>query len=289
MTRRGFSLIELLVVIAIIAILVGLTLAAVQAARAAAARNDCQNRLRQIGLALHQYHDAHHHLPPGTSGRKTDTPFLGWQPRITPYLEQSAVWEETRRAFAAQPSFASPTPHPGLARPMPAFHCPSVERRSAVAPDSGFEVTFSHFLGVSGGEKVGNGCLGTDTAVAFRDVTDGTAHTVLVGERPPSADSHFGWWYAGIGMSFDGSADAHLRAREVNRTYLAPMCPPGPYHFGPGRSDDMCDTFHFWSYHPGGANFAFCDGSVKFLRYSADAVLPALATRAGGEVVAEDY
>jgi prepilin-type processing-associated H-X9-DG protein len=277
------------VVIAIIAVLTGLTLAAVQAARAAAARGDCQNRLRQVGLALHQYHDVHHRLPAGTSVRKTDTPFLGWQPHITPYLEQPAVWDETRRAFAAQPNFASPAPHPGLARPMSAFVCPSVEKRSAFVPDSGYEVAFSHYLGVSGGEKIGDGCLGTDTAVALRDVTDGTAHTLLVGERPPSADLHFGWWYAGVGMNFDGAADAHLQARGYNRTYRAPMCPPGPYTFGPGRADDMCDTFHFWSLHPGGANFAFADGSVHFLRYSAASILPALATRAGGETVAGDW
>jgi prepilin-type processing-associated H-X9-DG protein len=64
--------------------------------------------------------------------------------------------------------------------------------------------------------------------------------------------------------------------------YLA--CPPGPYAYTDGDLKSVCHAYHFWSRHPGGAHFAFCDGSVKFLRYSADAVLPALATRAGGEV-----
>ena len=63
------------------------------------------------------------------------------------------------------------------------------------------------------------------------------------------------------------------------------MCSKGPFHFVAGRADDLCSAFHFWSPHPGGANFAFCDGSVRFLSYSADPVMPALATRAGGETV----
>ena len=63
------------------------------------------------------------------------------------------------------------------------------------------------------------------------------------------------------------------------------FCPPGPYHFVEGRFTEQCDLFHYWSPHPGGANFGFCDGSVRFLAYSADPILPALATRAGGEAV----
>jgi prepilin-type processing-associated H-X9-DG protein len=62
-------------------------------------------------------------------------------------------------------------------------------------------------------------------------------------------------------------------------------CPAGPYAFAPGRFDNQCDVFHFWSPHSGGVNFLFCDGSARFLRYDADAILPALATRAVGEPV----
>jgi prepilin-type processing-associated H-X9-DG protein len=68
-------------------------------------------------------------------------------------------------------------------------------------------------------------------------------------------------------------------------TYNYRDCPEGPYHFGRGQFSNQCDAYHFWSPHSGGANFLFCDGSVHFLSYSADAILPALATRAGREPV----
>jgi len=101
-----------------------------------------------------------------------------------------------------------------------------------------------------------------------------------------SADFWYGWWYAGFGQRGTGSADLLLgvRERNVGGGYVS-SCPPGPYHFQPGCVDQQCDLFHFWRLHPGGAHFLYADGSVHFLTYEADRVLPALATRAGGEVV----
>jgi prepilin-type processing-associated H-X9-DG protein len=107
--------------------------------------------------------------------------------------------------------------------------------------------------------------------------------TLAVGERPPSAELDFGWWYAGWGQAKDGSADMVLGVRE--RNVIGQYCPPGPYMFVPAKLADQCAMFHFWSPHPNGANFLFADGSVRFLSYSADSILPALATRAGGETV----
>jgi prepilin-type processing-associated H-X9-DG protein len=125
------------------------------------------------------------------------------------------------------------------------------------------------------------------------DISDGTSQTLFAGERPPSADFQFGWWYAGAGQLFTGSADMVLGVHERNVLPLsigyAYGCPPGPYSFGPGRMSNQCDMFHFWSPHNGGgANFLFADGSVHFLSYSAAPILPALATRSGGEVIPAD-
>jgi prepilin-type processing-associated H-X9-DG protein len=120
----------------------------------------------------------------------------------------------------------------------------------------------------------------------LNDITDGTSNTLLIGERPPSADLRFGWWYAGWGQDKDGECDGVLGARTEPRPGLFTNCDGTPERFQPGRFENQCDMFHFWSPHAGGANFTFADGSVRFLSYSADDILPALATRAGGEAVA---
>jgi prepilin-type processing-associated H-X9-DG protein len=122
-----------------------------------------------------------------------------------------------------------------------------------------------------------------NSRVRLADVTDGTSTTLLVGERPPSPDNRFGWWYAGIGQMGDGSADSHLGVRETVQSVRAPMCAGLAPPYGPGIADNMCDAFHFWSRHPGGSEFLFVDGAVHFISYSAKDLLPALATRAGGE------
>jgi prepilin-type processing-associated H-X9-DG protein len=119
--------------------------------------------------------------------------------------------------------------------------------------------------------------------VRMPDIRDGTSTTIAAGERPPSDRAVFGTWYRGYGQGGDGSADVLLGVLELNG--VINPCPANGYHFSPGRPDSLCDLFHFWSLHPGGANFLFADGSVRFLAYSADAVMPALATRAGGEAV----
>ena len=298
-SRVAFTLIELLVVIGVIAVLIGLTLAGVQRVREAAARAKCQNNVRQLALALHQYHDAHNALPPGHRSLKNRDrmAFSGWTLSALPFLEQQALFDRASVAYLTDSYPFHNPPHAGLATVVPAFTCPSDGRVSTpqAGTRTGAVVAFTSYLGVAGRDAVTarDGVFYQDSATRFADITDGQSNTLMLGERPPSADFRFGWWYAGVGQvspvpgqGYTGSADLVLGVREPN---LQPIvsgspCGPGTYPFmAAGGLNDPCGMFHFWSPHPGGANFAFADGSVRFLRYSADPLLPALATRAGDE------
>lgn len=288
--REGFTLIELLLIMAIIAILIGLLLVAVQQARAAASRTECSNHLHQIGLALQQYHDTQGSFPPGCSYRGDSDPYqwMGWGTRLLPFLEQEPLWKTTLAAFEDQPFFLYDPPHIGLGTVLPVFSCPSDARTLVPFQDGPKRIALTAYLGVEGlNSKSQDGLLFLNSRVLMADITDGTSTTLLVGERPPSADRVWGWWYAGWGQSKDGSADMTLGVSERNVSELTSECPPGPYQFGPGRVQNQCDLFHFWSLHVGGgAHFLFADGSVHFLSYAAAPILPALATRSGGEAVA---
>jgi prepilin-type N-terminal cleavage/methylation domain-containing protein/prepilin-type processing-associated H-X9-DG protein len=290
--RRGFSLIELLVGIAIIAILIGFLLSAVQAARSAADRAQCANNLKQTALALHLYHDAFAKLPPGMGLPNSAYPYMSWHARLLPYIDRQAEWDTAVREYARSPWFALPPPHVGLSTIIPIYACPSDDR--SVAPQIYIRnpVALTGYLGVSGrNRQTLDGVLFAGSAIRFADIRDGTSTTAMVGERPPAPTFEYGWWYAGVGHEGLGTLDMLLGAAEINPypgTADLPYrkCPPGPYTFHQVDSIDPCGVFHFWSLHPGGAHFAFADGSVRFLSYAADSVLPALATRAGGEAVA---
>ncbi len=288
--RAAFSLIELLVVIAIVAVLIGLTLSAVQRVRSAAARMSCQNNLKQIGLALHSYHDANHTLPYGHRSlfHRDRLPFTGWTLDILPYIEADPLWSRSMADFKRQPLAFTP-PHAGLSTPYRIYSCPADGRVSTaqVSTRTNTLAAFTSYLGVSGKDyQSKDGALVQDQRFNLLAITDGTSNTLLVGERPPSADFQFGWWYAGVGQRLSGSADLILGVREQN---LQPIvsgsaCGPGAYPYRDSRFNDQCGMFHFWSPHSGGANFLLADGSVRLLSYSANGVMPALASRAGGEV-----
>jgi prepilin-type processing-associated H-X9-DG protein/prepilin-type N-terminal cleavage/methylation domain-containing protein len=286
--RPAYTLIEVLVVIAIIATLVGLLIPAVQKIRSYAQRLSCGNNLRQLGLALHQYHDAVGSLPAGCSFQQGKDPYpsMSWMTKLLPFVEQDALWEEALAAFAQNRFFETPPHFEILGHQMSLYVCPADPASASPADLIAFHVAFTDYLGVEGRDlNSKDGVLFLDSRVRFGDVTDGMSNTLLVGERPPSSDQDFGWWYAGWGQMQTGSADMTLGVRElrVHPNYTA--CPSGPYEFRAGSINDVCDAFHFWSWHPGGANFLFVDGSIHFLRYDDNPLMPALATRAGGEVV----
>jgi prepilin-type processing-associated H-X9-DG protein len=264
--------------------------------RAAAAQAGCQNHLRQVALGLHHCHDVAGRLPAGMigPGPGSPTPFLSWRAAVLPHLDQTPLWDAATAAYRAERDPFHGPRHTPRETPVPVLGCPADARLGTAwqvdlgGPHRTYRVALTSYLGVTGVDgRARNGVLFRNSRVRLADVTDGTSTTLLVGERPPGGTMRYGWWYAGAGQDDDGTLDAHLGARERNTagTYYR-GCQVGPYRFGRATLDAPCGDFHFWSLHPGGANFALCDGSVRFLPYSADAVLPALATRAGGEVAA---
>ena len=300
--RRAFTLIELLVVIAIIAILIGMLLPAVQNVREAAARLKCQNNLKQIGLALHHYHDVHGSLPPAMQNRPNEPfQFLHWHARLLPFLEHDALWQGIRRDYARSKLPWDLPVHAGIEIPLAIYTCPSDGRDSvffspgdAGEPDARWAGT--HYLGINGTNFwLRDGVFYQNSKTRFADVTDGLSNTICVGERPPFSDeggTGHGGWYAGIGQwsefyEFNGAGDSHIGALEILED-LTGECGRGPYPFGPGTHANYCDQYHLWSFHRGGGNFAFADGSVRFLSHATAGLLPQLATRSGGEVVSLD-
>lgn len=288
--KAGFTLVELVVVISIITALFAILLPAVQMARESGRRASCMNNVRQTALATLGFEGSYGHLPAGIAAADS-TPFRSqtWLQRILPFLEKRDVYERAVKDYGQNPS---PFSHIGLQTVIATYQCPS-------DPDSG-EVHLTHqgrvvastnYLGVNGLDwSTEDGVFYRDSKTKMIDILDGASNTLLIGERPPSSDYWYGWWYASFGQQSTGSCDILLGVRETKapaivETYLE-SCEVGPYHFRAGELGKQCDTLHFWSHHPGGAVFAFAGGSVHFFAYdSADSILPDLATRRGRESV----
>jgi prepilin-type N-terminal cleavage/methylation domain-containing protein/prepilin-type processing-associated H-X9-DG protein len=284
--QGGFTLIELLVVIAIIAVLIGLLLPAVQKVREAAARSQCQNNLKQIGLAVHAYESANSRFPTGgLTGAN-----VGWTYIILPYLEQDNVY----RNLPSMDLFPStPAINTLAGQVIKTYVCPSDAHGSFVYPGTApFDQdpirATTCYVGVAGASIASSGLITNSgifrpSAIGRRalEIKDGLSNTAMVGERPPAPSLVWGWWFS--------SSYGDIRLCPVNslRPYTttggtpSTNCPdPGVY--SPGDPNNRCDTNHFWSYHSGGGNWLFGDGSVHFLPYSAATILPALCGATDG-------
>jgi prepilin-type N-terminal cleavage/methylation domain-containing protein/prepilin-type processing-associated H-X9-DG protein len=318
--RPGYTLIELLVVIAIIGVLIGLLVPAVQKVRDTAGRIQCSNNMKQMGLALHHYHDVEGSFPPALQNNefpptwrlfdaKSNIPgwhlCWSWMARIMPYYEQDNLYrvadEWTRSGDVNHDFHWQPPTNPAWGTVVQVLICPADSRALQAVYAEGQTVALTGYLGVSGlrgdlqGER--SGMLSFNRVVRLADVTDGTSNTLLVGERPPTSDLLFGWWFAGTGIDGSGTGDVVLGARDTGVIPLLENSTDpalSQYHqcqgkmkvgLQPGHVANPCDQLHFWSLHSGGANFLMADGSVHFLSYEADAILPALATRNRGEAV----
>ena len=289
-SAHGLTLVEVLVSLSIIATLVGFFLPAIQRARSAAAKTLCQSRLKQIGMALHGHHNTESHFPAGVSIGQDGGRFryMSWQTRLLPYLELDPLWSQVQVAYRQNPNFLSDPHRSILGSWVPAFTCPSDPRSSTVRelPVSGRWVGLTDFLGVAGlNQFSADGVLYRDSATRITDIADGTSNTLIVGERPPSQSYAYGWWYAGWGQNQNGSADMILGVREIPEGPQSCLKPVGGLVESSTAERNHCEYLRFWSFHTGVANFAFADGSVRFLRYEADSIMPALASRAGGEAV----
>ncbi|APW61129.1 DUF1559 domain-containing protein [Paludisphaera borealis] len=308
---RGFTLIELLVVIAIIGLLIALLLPAVQSAREAARRAQCSNNLKQIALAMHLYHETLNVLPPGyfTVDGPPNVGEIGngwaWGSMILDRLEQRPLYNSinfslqiadsgSQTARSAQPSvFLCPS----ATRSGPAsFHFPKA------APLLPTDLSASQYIACAGSHfeqdyslDRGNGVLIRNHAFGLRDVRDGSSMTLLIGER--SRNVADGTW---VGVVPNGIVEQARQCTDPNWSYQVcggaygmvlaftdlPLSEPAPII---GLNSPRAGGDSFWGLHPGGCNFSFCDGSVRFIKQTINPyILSALATRDGGEVVGGD-
>ena len=297
MDRKAFTLTELLVVIAIILVLLGLFLPAVQSVRESARRLQCQNNLKQVAIGLHNYHDSIRVLPPAYPGGFD--PFLddkrwGWAAFILPYVEQESLYKQIDpvRDGLFHVVF-NPDKRSLLETPVSTYLCPSDDsgtradinrdfsgpasadaRKSAAmfhlnhlgfrAAKSNYVCNFGAFWRPNYGiwsdmELRGDGVMGCNTRVRLTDISDGTSNTFAIGER--SSRNHAAVW---AGVEAWNQCTSQGVSMVSGTAYYALNSPASAYPY----TCDGVGASGFSSSHPGGANFAMCDGAIRFVSSS---------------------
>jgi prepilin-type processing-associated H-X9-DG protein len=308
------------VVIGIIAVLVGLLLPAVQSAREAARRVQCTNNLRQIGIALHNYHVAISAFPPGylsVVDRVTfdnDGPGWGWAAQALNQLEQTALFNSINFRVGIE----LPANQTARLTQLLSFFCPSDATRldtftvvdtATTGTSAGnpiCDVASSNYVGSFGsgdpsslyplvinddnrppGRDHGDGIFFRDRSVTIAQITDGTSQTFAVGERSQNL-SRATWTGAITNASVPIvalQAEAGLDPEGGGALVLSHT---GEGH-GPNSPSGLAHADQYWSRHPGGANFLFVDGSVRFIKEQIGfTIFRALATRGAAELLSAD-
>ena len=291
--NRGFTLVELLVVIAIIGILIALLLPAVQAAREAARRSQCTNNLKQLGLALHNYHDVHLSFPPGGWSTRNQ---LAWTVSILPFIEQQPLYDTFNQGASSYSGNFGPATNR-----VDAFLCPSSRKlySTQAAEAVGAQQCYTtHYYGVMGPQGINpisgaaygglndtsttdlggfanQGILYVDSSTRMAEVLDGTSNTFLVGELSWEDANVYRAWHRGA-HAYDSSTGEGAAAAMKNIEYGINLV---RYSSGPFFND-----VSMGSMHPGGTHFAIADGSVRFVSETVDMILYfAAASRNGKE------
>lgn len=282
---RGLTLIELLVAIAVIAILIALLLPAVQKARAAARRVQCRNHLKQIGLAIHNYHDALRTFPMATHWAPGGTLYSALT-AILPYQEQSPLYRQYDFDAPSYGVFNEEV----ISQQVPVYLCPSMVLRRAVPAESCGERnrapgSYAVCTGTeSGFGKIHNGAIVPHFAgpTRFRDILDGTSNTFLAGELDYGLENFT--WSSG---PCEGEPKYGTVVWGIGHPGMSMATTVGVFN-----SDRLINGFDeyqtFRSDHTGGVHFVMTDGAVRFVsEVIDDSLLDALATRAGGEVISK--
>jgi prepilin-type N-terminal cleavage/methylation domain-containing protein len=312
-SRRGFTLIELLVVIAIIAVLIGLLLPAVQKAREAAARAKCQNNLKQVGLAYHNYESANQGFPAAYwSGNVVNQPAAGWAIFLLPYMEQQNLYTNYNFVYAFTDSLNSQN-QTVVQTPIPILNCPS-----APTPTGPYTVTFNgvtwsawpadyspfagppqtvtsapgaislseaNFLGMfTQVPPTGSllGALQPDIKTRILAVTDGTSNTILVceaaGKNNLYRNNILSGTLSGANAGFGGWGDSTSAMSQLYGSDNTGAVVTGPCVMNCSNDYDL------YGFHGVGTNNLFCDGSVHFITNNTSSIIVAnLLTARGGE------
>jgi prepilin-type N-terminal cleavage/methylation domain-containing protein/prepilin-type processing-associated H-X9-DG protein len=306
---RAFTLIELLVVIAIIAILIGLLLPAVQKVRDAAARIQCANNLKQIGLAYHTYHDSYKKFPPSMYSAQTKT--VGWGLFILPYIEQGNLYSLYNFGYPFYYVDATNgINNQAVANtPVTIFQCPAAQNRDPYtytfsatgspqvtwqaspadySPIDSLDPTLLSYLGLSYGTSQAQGALQRDLGTSIQSIQDGSSNTLLIAEIAGRNQLWQMGAYTGLTLPTTvgqgGWADPTSSA-----TTLIGSSTDGTV--APGSCGINCsNAYGLYSFHSGGANVVYCDGSVRFLSNTTPILtLAYIVTRNGGEVIQGDF